>query len=191
MRKLKPDEILARRHEGNGPLAHPLATILEDVRSLYNVGSIFRTADAAGFREVLLAGITGTPENRGLRKTALGAELTMPWRHFASAASAIEAAEADGYRVAVLEITDGPRALETLSLDDFPLCLVVGNEVRGVSQHAVALADFAIEVPQFGHKHSINAAVAFGIAAFDLVRLYRRLCEEAPPSTRFRGIHEV
>jgi tRNA G18 (ribose-2'-O)-methylase SpoU len=60
-----------------------------------------------------------------------------------------------------------------------------------VSQHAVALADFAIEVPQFGHKHSINAAVAFGIAAFDLVRLYRRLCEEAPPSTRFRGIHEV
>jgi tRNA G18 (ribose-2'-O)-methylase SpoU len=80
MRKLKPDEILARRHEGNGPLAHPLATILEDVRSLYNVGSIFRTADAAGFREVLLAGITGTPENRGLRKTALGAELTMPWK---------------------------------------------------------------------------------------------------------------
>jgi tRNA G18 (ribose-2'-O)-methylase SpoU len=143
--------------------------ILENVRSLYNVGSIFRTADAAGLRNLSLAGITGTPDNHGLRKTALGAEETVSWSYFDTGELALKSARQEGYRIAVLEITDRPKSVESLTLADFPLCLVVGNEVSGVSDETVAEADFAIEIPQFGHKHSLNAAVAFGVAIFDVV----------------------
>lgn len=156
--------------------------ILEDVRSLYNVGSIFRTADAAGLEQVFLTGITGTPEHRGIRKTALGAEQTVSWTHFKSSQEAIDSARAQGFQIAVLEITDNPRRLETLTLEDFPLCLVVGNEVSGVSDQAVAEADFAIEIPQFGHKHSLNAAVAFGVAIFGVIGAYRGLRFESSPA---------
>lgn len=179
MRKLKPDEILTRRREPGDPADHPVMAILENVRSLYNVGSMFRTADAAGIRQLYLAGYTGTPEHRGVGKTALGAEKTVPWRQFASGAEAVESARSEGFNVAVLEITDHPRDVQGLAMADFPLCLVVGNEVSGVSGAIVDIADFALEIPQFGSKHSLNAAVAFGVAVYDLVRRYRTLTAEA------------
>lgn len=146
--------------------------ILENVRSLYNVGSMFRTADAAGLRQLYLAGFTATPDHRGMHKTALGAQNTVPWTHFNASLDAVQNARSQGYRVAALEITDQPTEVETLLPGDFPLCLVVGNELSGISDALVQSADFAIEIPQFGRKHSLNAAVAFGVAVYSIVQHY-------------------
>ncbi len=187
MRKLRPDEIDAQRTENGGP--HPIAVLLENVRSIYNVGSIFRTADAAGVREMILAGITGTPENRSMHKTALGAQDTVPWRYVNEARPALAEMKQKGYRVAVLEITDSPTRPSALTPDDFPLCLVVGNEVKGVSADTLGLADLAIELPQYGSKQSLNAAVAFGIAIYDIVRRYRVL-HRLPDETHAVDEHE-
>ncbi|MDX1740973.1 MAG: TrmH family RNA methyltransferase, partial [Rhodothermales bacterium] len=183
MRKLRPDEIQDRRRATRFR-THPVMAVLENVRSLHNVGSMFRTADAAGLADLALVGITATPEHHGLRKTALGAEETVPWTYFETPARALESAREGGYRIAVLEITDRPRPVEVLSASDFPLCLVVGNEVSGVSEEAVSAADFAIEIPQYGHKHSLNAAVAFGVAIFDLIGRWNELAVDADATHR-------
>lgn len=173
MRKLRHDEIDARRAETGRP--HPISVLLENVRSIYNVGSIFRTADAAGITEIILVGITGTPENRALHKTALGAQDTVPWRYVSVVQPTLLEMKKRGYRIAALEITDTPTRPRSLQPDDFPLCLVVGNEVKGVSPDTLEVADLALELPQYGSKQSLNAAVAFGIAVYDIVSRYREL----------------
>ena len=181
MRKLAPTEIArlsAAELETTAP--HPITVILDNVRSLYNVGSIFRTSDAARIQTLYLTGITGTPTNRKLHKTALGAQDCVPWAYEKDVLALARRLKANGYYLALLEITDSPTEINDLPAGAFPLCLVVGNEVTGVSDALVEMADAAIEIPQYGFKHSLNVAVAYGVAIFDLVRYYHgQLCDSS------------
>jgi 23S rRNA (guanosine2251-2'-O)-methyltransferase len=162
----------------------PVIAILEDIRSLYNVGSIFRTSDGAHLEAIYTVGYTPHPPRKEIEKTALGATRTVPHRHFETIEEAVAAArsaspnplsllgEGDSKRkVAALEITSNSRSMFDLAKDDFPLALIIGNEITGVSDQALALADFTLEIPMLGAKHSLNVAVAFGIAAFECVRI--------------------
>ncbi len=176
MRKLQHDEIPRPDPESLEALPkHPITVVVDNVRSLYNVGSIFRTSDAARIEKVYLTGITGTPEHRGLHKTALGAQETVPWQYERNAADVLRDLRGKGYTLAVLEITDAPTHPDQIQTAHFPLCLVIGNELYGVSDDLVAMADLALEIPQYGAKQSLNVSVAYGIAVFDLVRKYQRL----------------
>lgn len=176
MRKLKREE-MARPSaaELEALPKHPITAVLEDIRSIHNVGSMFRTADAARIEELILTGITGTPEHRKLRKSSLGAEETVAWLHNERALPALRRLRSDGYTLAALEISSDPVSFSEVTLEHFPIGLVMGNELEGVSEAAMEEAELALEIPQFGHKQSLNVAVAFGIAVFDLVRRYRRL----------------
>lgn len=176
MRKLRHDEIPRPAPEALPHLPrHPLVVLVDNVRSVYNVGALFRTSDGACVERVILAGITPTPEHPNFRKSALGAEDFVPWSHERDATAAVRRLRADGYTIAALELTDEPTDVDALGANDFPLCLVVGHELHGVSDDVLALADLALEIPQYGAKQSLNVAVAYGIAAFDLVRRYRTL----------------
>lgn len=154
---------------------HPLAVVVHDVRSAYNVGSIFRTADSAGVARVVLTGFTPTPEHRGVAKTALGAEDAVPWSHVESVEAALEALRADGHTVAALERVPGAVPPAEVGLEAFPLALVLGNEVHGVPQTVLEAADLVVGLPQYGVKASLNVSVAFGAAAYGLVERARAL----------------
>lgn len=181
MRKLRREEMPRPSEEALDALPrHPVTALLENVRSIRNVGSIFRTADAARLQRLVLTGITGTPRHRKLRKTSLGAEESVPWTYEDEALPAVRRLRADGYAVAALEITDAPTTVDQLTLESFPLCLVLGNELDGVSEPLIEEADHTLSIPQFGQKQSLNVSVAFGIAALDLVRHYRRLAGWPP-----------
>lgn len=174
MKKLDPGERSRPDPDAIDELpAHPLVGLLDNVRSIYNVGSMFRTADAVRARHLYLSGFTGTPEHPRLHKTALGAQDAVPWSRHEDPLPLVERLRTEGYTVAALEITDRPTYLDEISGDRFPLCLLVGNEVDGVRPELLSAADLALELPQYGVKHSVNVAVAFGVAAFDLVRTYR------------------
>ena len=181
MRKLRPDEIPRPDPEAARALPrHPISVVVDNVRSIHNVGSMFRTSDAARIEHLYLTGITGTPEHRRLHKTALGAQDTVPWTYRDDSAAVLRALRADGYTLAVLEITDQPTPVSNVTLEKYPLCIVVGNELHGVDEQIVEMADMAFEIDQYGAKQSLNVAVAYGVAAFDLVRRYRHLAPEAP-----------
>ena len=180
MRKLKHDEIPRPDPEAVRRLAkHPVCVVVDNVRSIYNVGSLFRTSDAALVEKIYLTGYTGTPEHRALRKTALGAEETVAWEHEADVGAVLRRLHSEGYTIAVLEITDTPSMVGALEPAHFPLCLVVGNEVSGVQDDVVALADLALEIPQYGAKQSLNVSVAYGVAVFGVVERYRALTGKA------------
>lgn len=190
MRKLRHDEIprpdpleveLLRKH--------PISVVLDNVRSIHNVGSIFRTSDAALVEHLHITGITGTPDHPGVHKTALGAQDTVRWSYEADPVSVASRLRAEGYTIAVLEITSQPTSASHLNSTQFPLCLIVGNEVHGVSEGLIDLADIAIEIPQFGAKQSLNVSVAYGIAVFDLVRRFRQFEEvDLPPRVHVRSV---
>jgi len=176
MRKLRHEEIpqlttaeIVRKDR------HPVCAVIDNVRSIHNVGSFFRTADGAWIEKLYLTGITGTPENRALHKTALGAQDTISWEYVPDAREIVSRLKAEGYRILALELTDSPRLYDELTEDDYPLALIVGNEVTGVDEAVLELADGALEIPQYGTKQSLNVSVAFGIAVFDLVRHYRKI----------------
>jgi tRNA G18 (ribose-2'-O)-methylase SpoU len=176
MRKLRTQDIerptveqLAAREP------HPISVVIENVRSAYNVGSILRTCDAAHVRSVVIAGYSPTPDHRKVRKTALGAEASVPWTRVQDGLTAVEMLRAEGHKIAVLEITDVPTAVDELQIRHYPLALVVGNEVTGVSEDVVAASDVALEIPQYGLKHSLNVAVAFGIVAMGAVERFRNI----------------
>lgn len=153
--------------------AHPISVIIDNVRSIYNVGSMFRTSDAARIEHLYLTGYTGTPEHPDLHKTALGAQDVVPWSSHENAGEIISALREKGYRLGVLEITDAPTYPSDLNAAAFPLALVIGNEVEGVDDRWVEMADVAIEVPQYGTKQSLNVSVAYGIAVMQMVQQYR------------------
>ncbi|MBT8401733.1 MAG: TrmH family RNA methyltransferase [Rhodothermia bacterium] len=175
MRKLRQDEIEERWSCYRGNTKHPIVAVLENIRSAYNVGSILRTSDAAALEKIIVCGITPTPDHKSVHKTALGSQDSVEWEQSHSAADVIRGFKQSGYRIAALEITDSPTPIQRLTVSDFPMCLVVGSEVRGVSDEALALCDVAVELPQFGDKHSLNAAVAFGVAAYAIVSRYHLL----------------
>lgn len=149
----------------------PLAIILDDVRSMYNVGSVFRTADAFRAELICLCGITACPPHAEIHKTALGAEDSVVWKHYGSAVEAVSALKAEGFEVYALEQVEG-----SILLNDFVPCkdkkyaVILGNEVKGVSQDAVDMCDGALEIPQFGTKHSLNVSVSGGIAIWHFAR---------------------
>lgn len=176
IRKLRHEEI--PRHDAPTLATlprHPIVLILENVRSLHNVGSVFRTADAARLQHVYLTGYTGPPTHAEARKTSLGAEETVPYTAMRSTAECIAQLRADGYTIAALEITTTPTPISNLKPTHFPLAVVLGNEVFGVDDATLALCDLALEIPQFGAKHSLNVSVAAGIIAYDVLRQWLSL----------------
>lgn len=145
----------------------PFSAALEDVRSLWNVGSMFRTADGAGFGELYLCGITGCPPDAQLAKVSLGAEESVRWEHYRGVLEVLPRLKQVGVSVIALELAAGSVPLsEGLGQVRAPLCLVVGNEVEGLSPEARSAADMTCHLPMRGSKSSLNAAVAFGVAAY-------------------------
>ncbi len=178
MRKLRHEEIpRIKPADSQHKARHPIVAVIDNVRSIHNVGAFFRTADGAWIERIILTGITGTPDNRAMHKTALGAQDTISWEYVPEPGVAINQLKSEGYTVFALELTDTPVSPDTLSMDAFPLALVVGNELTGVQDEVLALCDGAIEIPQYGTKQSLNVSVAYGITLFDLVRRYRALKE--------------
>ncbi|NTU58323.1 MAG: RNA methyltransferase [Chlorobiaceae bacterium] len=156
-----------------GSSRHPVTLMLHNIRSMWNVGAMFRTADAAGIEKIVITGYTATPPRKEIDKTALGAQETVAWQHIADPVQAISMLKAEGKRVFGLEIAENSRPYTALHSGDFPLVLLVGNEVDGIGDELLALCDEVLEIPQFGIKHSLNVAVAAGIALFECVRVFR------------------
>ena len=141
--------------------------ICDNIRSLYNVGSIFRTADALGVTKIYLCGITGKPGQKGIDKVALGAERAVPWEHYWHAWRLVEKLKKEGIFIVALEQTMKSTDIEKFK-PKFPLALIVGNEVSGVSPSLLKRADAVIHIPMWGLKESLNVVVAFGIAAYEI-----------------------
>ena len=149
----------------------PLVVVLDNVRSLHNVGSVFRTGDAFRVERIMLCGITATPPSAEIHKTALGAEDVVEWQYFESTMDAVAALRADGYRIFSIEQCEGSIALqdfETVAGERY--AVVMGNEVKGVQQVVVDASDGVIEIPQFGTKHSLNVSVTAGMVIWEFAK---------------------
>ena len=149
----------------------PLIVVLDNVRSLHNVGSVFRSCDAFRIKAVYLCGITAQPPSAEIHKTALGAEDSVDWFYFADATEAIAQLHSTGVTIYSVEQAEGAVALQDVELKQGErYAVVLGNEVKGVQQNVVDLCDGCIEIPQFGTKHSLNVSVAAGIVVWELAR---------------------
>ncbi|TCZ74394.1 RNA methyltransferase [Flaviaesturariibacter aridisoli] len=149
----------------------PVIAVLENVRSAYNVGSLFRTADAFRLEALYLVGYTAFPPHKEIRKTALGAEDTVAWKHFRPVEEALADLRAQGYRIYAVEQAEGSRMLQDVEVGaEEKIAVVFGNEVTGVEQSTIAQCDGCIEIPQLGMKHSLNVATAAGVVLWELVR---------------------
>jgi tRNA G18 (ribose-2'-O)-methylase SpoU len=172
MRKLSMDELnrksVAAFKESD---KIPVIVVLDNIRSMHNVGSVFRTADAFLLQGIYLCGYTPQPPHRDIHKTALGATETVAWKYFATTQEAVQALREDGYQLWAIEQVEN-----SVPLNDFdanqpaPLAVVFGNEVEGVDAEVIKLCDGCIEIPQLGMKHSLNISVAAGIVLWELVR---------------------
>ncbi len=141
--------------------------LLNDVRSLHNVGSIFRTSDGAGVDKVYLCGQTGYPPREEITKTAIGAEESVEWEYFIDAKECAEHLKEQGIKLVALEQTEESKDYKDLNLED-DLCLMLGHEIDGVNKDLIQMADHSIEIPMHGEKQSLNVSVAFGIAIYEL-----------------------
>jgi tRNA G18 (ribose-2'-O)-methylase SpoU len=150
----------------------PVVIVLDNVRSLHNVGSAFRTADAFRVEKIFLTGITGTPPHREIEKTALGATESVSWEYAERPEEAVKRLKDSGYHVIVVEQTTDSTSLREFSMAGKKLCLVFGNEIHGVSDPVIALADQALEIPQSGTKHSLNISVCVGIVIWEVSRQF-------------------
>ncbi|AKQ44430.1 RNA methyltransferase [Rufibacter radiotolerans] len=171
MRKLSMEELQRDSVEDfKNKQKNPLVLVLDNVRSLHNVGSAFRTADAFAVEKIYLCGITGTPPNKEIHKTALGATESVEWVHVASTLEAVEALKQQGYQVWAVE-----QAAGSISLTDFQPAagsknaFVFGNEVFGVEEEVIQASDGVLEIPQFGTKHSLNISVTVGVVVWDVL----------------------
>lgn len=172
MRKLKVTElnrISVEEYKESEKL--PLVVVLDAVRSLYNVGSVFRTSDAFRVAAVCLCGITATPPHPEIHKTALGAEDSVDWTYFEDTLEAVRSLQAQGYEVLAVEQVEGSRKLEDFRPQrGHRYAIVMGNEVKGVRQDVVDACDGCLEIPQFGTKHSMNVSVTTGIVIWEFAR---------------------
>ena len=169
----------------------PLIVVLDDVRSMYNIGSVFRTSDAFRVEAVYLCGITARPPHPEIHKTALGGEDSVTWRYFATAQEAVEELHRNNYHVFAIEQCEGSTLLQELKIDNSPssfllppsskYAVVFGNEVKGVHQEVVDLCDGCIEIPQFGTKHSMNVSVTAGIVIWEFARQLLLTTDPLPP----------
>ena len=147
----------------------PLIVVLDDIRSMHNIGSVFRTSDAFLVDKIYLCGITATPPNAEIHKTALGAEDTVEWKYFESTIDAVNELHKDGFTVISIEQVEGSTMLDKVKLDsDKKYAVIMGNEVKGVKQEVVNICDGCIEIPQYGTKHSLNVSVTTGIILWEL-----------------------
>lgn len=157
----------------------PLVLVLDNIRSALNVGSVFRTADAFKVERLILCGITAQPPHRDILKTAIGATESVRWQHEASTLLAVEALQAQGYRVLALEQAEGSESLLDFTLQpQQPYAIVLGNEVKGVDDAVMAIVDGALEVPQYGTKHSLNVAVCTGLVVWEWFKQWSQQQEE-------------
>lgn len=158
----------------------PLVVVLDEVRSLHNIGAVFRTSDAFLVNKIYLCGITATPPNAEMHKTALGAENTVDWKYFKNTEDAVNELHNDGYTVLSIEQCDGSTMLDNLVLDENKkYAIIMGNEVKGVKQEIVDMCDGCIEIPQYGTKHSLNVSVTAGIILWEFANKlvkYRKSC---------------
>ena len=173
MRKLSMDE-LGRKSVADFKLADkkPLVVVMDNIRSMHNVGSVFRTADAFLISGICLCGFTPQPPHRDIQKTALGATESVDWLYYENTKDAVLALKEQGYKVFAIEQTQGSISLENFKtyLSNEPVAFVFGNEVEGVSDEVLAICDGAVEIPQYGMKHSLNISVAAAIVLWEMVR---------------------
>ena len=172
MRKLENNELERKTIEDfKTATKTPLIIVMDDIRSLHNIGSVFRTADAFLIEKIYLCGITATPPHKEIQKTALGATETVAWEHQKSVIDVIKQLQVENVTVLAIEQVENAYLLDKFEVDSTKkYALVFGNEVYGVSQEAVALCDGCIEIPQLGTKHSLNIAVSAGIVIWDLFK---------------------
>lgn len=175
MRKLKITELnRISAEEFKETEKIPLVVVLDNIRSLNNVGSVFRTSDAFLVEAIYLCGITATPPNPEIHKTALGAEHSVSWRYFEDTVDAVKQLQEDGYTVFAIEQVENSVMLDNLQLDpEKKYAIVMGNEVKGVQQTVVDACNGCIEIPQYGTKHSLNVSVTTGIVIWDF---FKQLC---------------
>ncbi len=183
MKKLKTHEIIRiNADEFKQANKQPVILALDNIRSMHNVGAAFRTADAFLIESILLGGITACPPHNEIHKTALGAELTVPWEHHERLSERLIALKKEGYTIAAVEQADGSVLLNELDMylknqlesangdSNHKFCIVFGNEVFGVEDEIMELADVCLEIPQYGTKHSLNVSVSMGIVLWQLLR---------------------
>lgn len=174
MKKLTHEEVGNKRvtlDEIKSVKRHPVYVLCDNIRSIYNVGSIFRTSDAALIEKLYMTGYTPHPPRPEIEKVALGSTNSVPWEFIQNPLTAVNELKGKGIKIASLEITSNSRKYDELGKNDFPLCLVLGNELTGVSAELIEASDFSIEIPQYGFKHSMNVSVAYGIAVFEMVKI--------------------
>lgn len=149
----------------------PVVVVLENIRSMHNVGSIFRTADAFLIEAIYLCGYTPQPPHRDISKTALGATESVDWKYFPTAGEAVAVLKSAGYHICAVEQADESQLLQSIKMDnDEKFAVIFGNEVEGVSEEVLLSCNNCIEIPQWGMKHSLNVSVAAGIVLWELVR---------------------
>ena len=167
MRKLTHQEILARQRESAGQSVLPFVVVLDNIRSLHNVGSIFRTADGIGIEKIYLTGITGHPPSNQISKIALDAEETVNWEYVQDIKNVVQDLKQKGYKVVCLEQIDQSVSYSEVDYDQ-KTCLIIGNEIDGISESVVPYCDLAIDIPMNGLKNSLNVSVAFGVVAYHI-----------------------
>ena len=175
-RKLKNEELnRISIDEFKSTVKTPIVVVLDNIRSLNNIGSVFRTADAFLIEAVYLCGITAKPPHREIQKTALGATETVEWKHFDATLDAINELKKNNYKIAAIEQAENSTMLNDFSLDiNEKLAVVFGNEVKGVEQDVIDLSDSVIEIPQYGTKHSLNISVSEGVVIWDLYQKFNQ-----------------
>jgi tRNA G18 (ribose-2'-O)-methylase SpoU len=176
MRRLLHEEISKNRQTTDSIHnieRNPIYVIIDNVRSLYNVGSIFRTSDGALIKKLYLCGYTPYPPRPEIDKTALGATESVPFEYVKDPLDVIISLKAQGVKMVALEHTTKSLPYYELQKSNFPLCLIVGNEIKGVQERLLPYIDTAVEIPMYGIKQSLNVAVAYGIALYDLLRVLK------------------
>ena len=169
MRKLSIDELVRKTvHEYKKAQKQPIIVVLDNIRSMHNVGSVFRTADAFLVEGILLSGYTPQPPHRDIHKTALGATESVDWIYFTSTIDAVQDLKKRGYNIYAIEQAEGSISLENCNLPEGKTAIVFGNEVEGVDANILPFCDGCIEIPQLGTKHSLNISVAAGIILWKL-----------------------
>lgn len=174
MKKLSTRQILARNQKRSSPLNNHFILWLHDIRSLHNVGAAFRNADAFGIHQLWLSGFTPTPPRPEITKTAIGAEDHVSWKKVENEIEQIHQLKKDGYIILALEQTHNSIPINEYEISGDPICLILGNEVTGVDEQLLPDLDAAIEIPQFGMKHSLNVSVASGVALYAFYEKYRK-----------------
>jgi tRNA G18 (ribose-2'-O)-methylase SpoU len=173
MRKLSHSEIEKERKKPEDISKYtrnPVYVLCDNIRSIFNVGAIFRTSDAAFIEKLYLCGYTPFPPRKEIEKVALGSTETVPWEYHKDPVEVVKQLKLQNIKIAVLEITDKKNLIWNMDKSDFPMCIVLGNEISGVSKDIIELSDTSFELPMLGMKQSLNVSVAYGVAVYEMLR---------------------